>query len=91
MCSRRCMCVCSANRTAQSTGRHTCTCIGYERMETIHRCGPNVVGLQAFESASAFSANIGAWNTASATCLSYVSAFSAVARKRSAVVRSVGL
>jgi surface protein len=60
-------------------------------MEMIHRCGPDAVGLQAFKGASAFNANIGAWNTASATTLSYVIAFSAVARKRSAVVRSVGL
>ncbi len=31
-------------------------------METIHRCQPNAVGSQAFQSASAFDANIGAWN-----------------------------
>ncbi len=79
MCSRGCMCVCSANRTPQSTGRHTCTYIRYARMETIHRCGPNVVGPQAFKSASAFNANIGAWNTARVVDLSYVSAFSAAA------------
>jgi hypothetical protein len=53
---------------------HTCTCIRYERMETIHRCGPNVVGSQALRSASAFNANIGAWNTASVTTLSSVCA-----------------
>jgi hypothetical protein len=47
-------------------------------METIHRCGPSVVGSQAFYGASKFNANIGAWNTACATTLSYVSAFSAV-------------
>ncbi len=36
------------------------------------------VGSQAFLSASAFNANIGAWNTAAVTTLSYVSSFSAV-------------
>ncbi len=61
-------------------GTHTCTCIRYERMETIHRCGPDAVGLQAFKGASAFNANLSAWNTARATTLSFVSAFSAVAR-----------
>ena len=80
MCSRRCMCVGSANHAPQSTDRHTCTCIRYERMETFHICDPCAVGPQAFQSASAFNANIGAWNTARATTLSYVSAFSAVAR-----------
>jgi hypothetical protein len=61
---------------AQELARtHTCTCIRYERMETLHMCDPCVVGSQAFESASAFNANIGAWNTARATTLSYVSAF----------------
>jgi hypothetical protein len=48
-------------------------------MEALHRCGPTVVGSQAFSGASAFNANIGAWNTARATMLDYVSAFSAVA------------
>jgi hypothetical protein len=47
-------------------------------METLHIWDPSVVGSQAFQSASAFNANIGAWNTACATTLSYVSAFSAV-------------
>ncbi len=70
---------------------HTCTCARYERMETIHRCGPNVVGSQAFYDASAFNANIGAWNTASVTTLSAVFALSAVARNAARVVRSVGL
>ncbi len=73
------MCVSSANHTPQCTVRHTCSCIGYERMETFHICYPCAVGLQAFQSATAFNANIGAWNTARATTLSYVSAFSAVA------------
>ena len=91
MCSRGCMCACSANHAPQSTGGHTCTCIRYERMETIHRCGPNVVGPQAFNGASAFNANIGAWNTASVTTLSSVCAVSAVARNAARVVRSVGL
>ncbi len=59
---------------------HTCTCIRYERMETIHRCGPNVAGPQAFESAAAFNANIGAWNTAAVTTLSSVCAVPAVVR-----------
>jgi surface protein len=51
---------------------HTCTRTHYERMETIHRCGPTVVGAQAFYGASAFNANIGAWNTAAVTTLSAV-------------------
>ena len=38
------------------------------------------LGSQAFYQASAFNADIGAWNTARVTSLSYVSAFSAVAR-----------
>jgi hypothetical protein len=59
---------------------HTCTRIRYERMETLHIWDPTVVGSQAFHHASAFNADIGAWNTARATTLSYVSAFSAVAR-----------
>ncbi len=67
-------------RAAKHGQTHTCTCSRYERMETIHRCGPNVVGSQAFKSASVFNADIGAWNTARATTLSYVSAFSAVVR-----------
>ena len=58
---------------------HTCTCIRYEQIETIHRCGPDVVGPQAFQSASAFNANIGAWNTAAVTSISPVSSVSAVA------------
>ncbi len=70
---------------------HTCTRTRYERMETIHRCGPTVVGSQAFQSASAFNANIGAWNTASVTTFYYVSAFSAVARNAAKVVRLFGL
>ncbi len=41
---------------------HTCTCIRYERMETLHIWDPCAVGPQAFRSASAFNANIGAWN-----------------------------
>ena len=36
------------------------------------RCGPRVVGLQAFYYASAFNMNIGGWNTASVTTLSSV-------------------
>jgi hypothetical protein len=79
MCSRGCMCACSANHAPQSTGRHTCTRTRYERMETIHRCGPTVVGSQALRSASAFNANIGAWNTAAVTTLSSVCAAPAVA------------
>ncbi len=70
---------------------HTCTCARYERMETLHRCGPNVVGRQAFNGASAFSANIGAWNTAAVTTLSSVFVLSAVACNAARVVRSVGL
>ncbi len=50
-----------------------------------------MVGSQTFESASAFNANIGAWNTARATTFSNVSAFSAVARNAARVVRSAGL
>jgi surface protein len=42
-------------------------------------CDPSVVGPQAFESASAFNANIGAWNTAAVTSMNSVSAVSAVA------------
>jgi hypothetical protein len=48
-------------------------------MESIHRCGPNVVGSQAFNGASAFNANIGAWNTARVVDMTSVSAVSAVA------------
>jgi hypothetical protein len=59
---------------------HTCTCTRYERMESIHRCGPSVVGSQTFGSAWAFNANIGAWNTAAVTMLSTVSAVPAVVR-----------
>jgi surface protein len=70
--------MCLANRTAKSTRAHTCTCIRYELTETIYRCGPSVVGSQTFGSASAFNANIGAWNTARVTTLSYVRAVSAV-------------
>ncbi len=44
------------------------------------RCGPNVVGSPTFESASAFNANIGAWNTAALTMLSSVCAVPAVVR-----------
>ena len=58
---------------------HTCTCIRYEQMEALHIWDPCAVGPQAFQSASAFNANIGAWNTARATTLAYVRAFSAVA------------
>ncbi len=65
------MCVCSADHTPQSTGTHTCTCTRYERMETIHRCQPNVVGSQAFRLASAFNADIGAWNVLSVTSVSF--------------------
>ncbi len=36
------------------------------------RCGPRVVGLQAFYYASAFNMNIGGWNTASVKTLSSV-------------------
>ena len=39
-----------------------------------------MVGSQAFQSASVFNANIGAWNTEAITTLTQVSAFSAVAR-----------
>jgi surface protein len=70
---------------------HTCICIRYERMETLHIWDTSVVGSQAFQSASAFNANIGAWNTAAVTTLSNVSAFSAVAGNAAQVVRSVGL
>jgi hypothetical protein len=57
---------------------HTCTCIRYERIETIHRW-PDVVGSQAFNGASAFNANIGAWNTASVKSISSVCAVLAAA------------
>ena len=59
---------------------HTCSCIRYERMETVHIWDTSAVGSQAFRSASAFNANIGAWNTASATTLSSVCAVPAVVR-----------
>ena len=36
------------------------------------RCGPRVVGSQAFNNAKTFNANIGGWNTASVTTLSSV-------------------
>ena len=48
-------------------------------METLHVRDPSVVGTQAFTSASAFNANIGAWNTAAVGDMTYVSAISAVA------------
>jgi surface protein len=65
---------------AQGRARpHTCSCIRYERMETLHVWDPSVVGSQAFTSASAFNANIGAWNTASVTSMTSVCAVSAVA------------
>jgi hypothetical protein len=48
-------------------------------MDTLHIWDPCAVGSQAFNGASAFNANIGAWNTARATTLESVSAFSAVA------------
>jgi hypothetical protein len=44
-------------------------------MEMIHIWDPCAVGSQAFKGASAFNANIGAWNTARATTLAFVSAF----------------
>ncbi len=50
-----------------------------------------MVGRQAFNGASAFNANIGAWNTAAVTTLSSVCALSAVACNAARVVRSVGL
>ncbi len=58
---------------------HTCSCVRHERMETLHIWDPCAVGPQAFQSASAFNANIGAWNTASVTSMTSVSAVSAVA------------
>ena len=58
---------------------HTCTRIRYERMETLRIWDPCVVGSQAFNGASAFNANIGAWNTAAVTCMTRVSAVSDVA------------
>ncbi len=54
------------------TPTHACTRIRSGLPNTLHRCGPRAVGSQAFSSASAFNANIGAWNTASVTTLSYV-------------------
>ncbi len=45
-----------------------------------HRRTPRVVCSQVFRDASAFNANIGAWNTASVTSMYYVCAVSAVAR-----------
>jgi hypothetical protein len=57
---------------------HACACIRYELTETVHRLGPSVVGSQTFGSASAFNANIGAWNTARVNTLNQVRAVSAV-------------
>ncbi len=58
---------------------HTCSCIRYERMEILRVWDPCAVGSQAFKGASAFNANIGAWNTASVTSMTSVSSVSAVA------------
>jgi hypothetical protein len=73
------MCVCSANLMLKGARTHTCSCIRYERMETLHVRESCVVGSQAFTSAAAFNANIGAWNTARVVDLSSVSSVSAVA------------
>ena len=71
---------------------HTCSCVRHERMETLHIWDPCAVGPQAFQSASAFNANIGAWNTASVTTLSSVCAVPVGRRmQRGEVMRSVGL
>jgi surface protein len=48
-------------------------------------------GAQAFESASAFNANIGGWNTASVTDLVYVCAAPGPAARTIGGTRSVGL
>jgi hypothetical protein len=83
-CARACVCVCDRARTHPR--RHVrAPSVGVDR---------GWLGLQAFYKASAFNADIGAWNTASITFLYQVcTAFSARAarhRGRDALGRDVG-
>ena len=69
------MCVCSANLMLKSTRADTLAPVsamnGWKRYISVILCA---VGSQAFQSASAFNANIGAWNTARVTTLESVCA-----------------
>ena len=88
-CAAACMCLCARARVCVvgRTGIRAEPCgpflsVGVDRVR---------FGSQAFSSAAAFNANIGAWNTASVTDLTGVCAAFSARRRATAGTRSAGV